>query len=417
MSAENYILLSALWVLLVWMLSVGASKMFSSLTNWPEYWLAVIVVGFGTPAVSILLLAIGLQAPIDVAVFKSVTSLPIVSARQGSLISVMMQIAVPVSLLVYFSGVIIHLFRLSIGWRQLSKAVRNKSTKLIHGNNVVVTDGNEPPCAFGVFQPVIIIPTALHAQLKPAILKLILNHEAAHIQFKDPTIMFCLHVAKALFWPHPAIHALVKRWQFGSELRADNIALMGADKHLRKAYGQILVKVLRTYGAENRRKEGKGTLPCPSATLNLNNYRSAKMRVENILNQEEKSFKTNRLKVGLYTLTCVALMSGSYGLVAAAGPSPTSDRDTQPIVRYPPIFPANCVANKGSFAASVSVIFDVNKTGKVENVRVINSDNPCFNQSTVNSVSKWKYAPILKRGKPRKRTGVQSMIKYTLTSD
>ncbi len=417
MSPENYILLSSLWVLFVWMLSVVTSKIFSSLRNWPEFWLAVIFAGFFTPTISLLLLTIGMHAPADIAVFKPITNLPFVGTEQNGHISALMQFAVPISLLIYFGGTIIYLYRLSIGWRQLRKAVLNKSTKLIHGNNVVFTDGNEAPCAFGVFKPVIIMPTALQAQLKPKVLGLILNHEAAHIQFKDPVIMLCLHVAKALFWPHPAIHALVKHWQFAAELRADTIALMGEDKNLRQAYGQVLVKILRTYGAENRRKEGKGTLPCPSATLNLNNYRSAKMRVENIMNQEEGFFKTKRLKVGLYALTCVALMSGSYGLVAAAGPGPTSDRDAQPIVRYPPIFPVNCVANTGSFAASVSVIFDVDKTGKVENIHVTSSDNPCFNQATIDSVSQWKYAPVLNRGKPRKRTGVQSMIKFMLTSD
>jgi len=107
---------------------------------------------------------------------------------------------------------------------------------------------------------------------------------------------------------------------------------------------------------------------------------------------------------------------GSYGLIAAAGESVSPDKDAQPMVRYPPMFPANCTANPGKYAASVSVKFNVDKSGNVENIRVTKSDNPCFNKTTKDSVAKWKYEPVLKNGKPRERTGVQAMITYRFSN-
>ena len=146
------------------------------------------------------------------------------------------------------------------------------------------------------------------------------------------------------------------------------------------------------------------------------------MRVKNILNEnpmlsKSGQRKTKRLKFQMGVLALTATILGSFGLIAVASPVHISDKDAQPSVRVPPIFPANCKANIGKFAASVSVKFDVDKAGNVENIQVTKSDNPCFNQASINSTAKWKFAPVLHKGKPRKRKGVQAMIKYMLSDN
>lgn len=136
------------------------------------------------------------------------------------------------------------------------------------------------------------------------------------------------------------------------------------------------------------------------------------MRVKNILNENYEPRKTARLKFQMGALALMVTLFGSLGLVTAASPAQVSDKDAQPSVRVPPIFPANCTANAGKYAASVAVKFDVDKVGNVKNIQVTKSDNPCFNQASIDSTAKWKYAPVLHKGKPRKRRGVQTMIKY-----
>ena len=141
------------------------------------------------------------------------------------------------------------------------------------------------------------------------------------------------------------------------------------------------------------------------------------MRVKNILNEKPSLRKTVRVKFQMGVLALSAILLGSLGLVAVAAPAKISDRDAQPSMRVPPIFPANCTANAGKFAASVVVKFDVDKAGNVENIKVTKSDNPCFNQASIDSTAKWKYAPVLRNGKPRKRKGVQAMIRYMVPQD
>ena len=136
------------------------------------------------------------------------------------------------------------------------------------------------------------------------------------------------------------------------------------------------------------------------------------MRVKNILDENVKPRKTGRTKFQMGVLALTVTLLGTYGLVAAASPTHASDKDAQASVRFPPTFPANCTANAGKYAASVSVKFDVDKAGNVENIQVTKSDNPCFNQASIDSTAKWKYEPVLDKGKPRKRRGVQAMIKY-----
>lgn len=138
------------------------------------------------------------------------------------------------------------------------------------------------------------------------------------------------------------------------------------------------------------------------------------MRVKNILNENIVPRKSRRLKLQMGVVAVTATLLGAYGLVATASPAYKSDKDAQPSVRVPPIFPANCTANVGKYAASVIVKFDVDKAGNVENIRITKSDNACFNQASIDSTAKWKYEPVLHKGKPRKRRGVQAMIKYMM---
>lgn len=93
--------------------------------------------------------------------------------------------------------------------------------------------------------------------------------------------------------------------------------------------------------------------------------------------------------------------------------SPT-DRDAQPLVRTPPRYPQECMATAAR-KETVFMEFDVSPSGGVENARVVDSTNPCFDESAIKSILGWRYQPARDAsGEPRWRRGVQTAITYEL---
>ena len=402
----------SVWLFAIWGLSAFLAARAKNLEGWPEYWLAALFAGIAAPAVTIIIIQSGILSPRNILAETFVAQTGMGDLITNAGVQTGISILGALAGWVYLLGATLFLFRLARQMVFLHRARQTGARRVDVGYEIIETGQAYPPCSTGILRPVILMPSHLREQISENQRKMIYAHEAAHIKYRDPQIMFVLYTLKTLMWPYPPVHNMVRRWLDAAEMRADNTVLQDADKNLRETYGRLLLEVLRKYSPQT----GKGgTLPCPSATLNLEHLRSAKMRVNNIMNQTTGPFKTKRLKIQLGILTGVAVLLGSYGLIATAGESVSPDKDAQPIVRYPPIFPADCEADPGKYAASVYVKFDVDKRGVVENVRVTKSDNPCFDKTTKNSVAKWKYAPIFENGKPRRRKDVQAMVAYRLS--
>jgi protein TonB len=88
---------------------------------------------------------------------------------------------------------------------------------------------------------------------------------------------------------------------------------------------------------------------------------------------------------------------GSGGSVAPAGG--TGDRSVMPLVRIEPQYPRK--AAMSGKQGWVRLKFDVNESGAVVNVKIVESSPPrIFNQSAKRALMKWKYQPKLVSGKP-----------------
>jgi len=406
-----FLVAGSVWLFAIWGFSVFLAARAKNLEGWPEYWLAALFTGIAAPVITVIMIQSGIITAQNILTetFNAQAGMRNLIADAGLQTGISI-IGVVVGW-VYLLGAVLFLLKLTWQLMFLSRARQAGTRRVDVGYEIIETNQACPPCSTGIFRPAILMPTHLREQLSTNQRKMIYAHETAHIRHRDPQVMLALYILKALMWPYPPVHDMVRRWLDAAEMRADNTVLQDADKNLRESYGRLLLEVLRKYSPQT----GKGgTLPCPSATLNLEHLRSAKMRVNNIMNQTTGPFKTKRLKIQLAVLTGAAVLLGSYGLIATAGESVSPDKDAQPMVRYPPIFPANCEANPGEYAAKVIVKFDVDKQGNVENIQVTKSDNPCFNETTKDSVAKWKYAPVLENAKPRKRKNVQAMITYRL---
>ena len=97
------------------------------------------------------------------------------------------------------------------------------------------------------------------------------------------------------------------------------------------------------------------------------------------------------------------------GLNISAG----SDRDTIPLVRVPPDYPARAV-NRG-IEGWVLVEFTITGTGSVKDAKVVDAKPATiFNDAALKAISRWRYNPKVENGQPVERRGVRTIIRFDL---
>jgi protein TonB len=89
------------------------------------------------------------------------------------------------------------------------------------------------------------------------------------------------------------------------------------------------------------------------------------------------------------------------------------DRDAQPLVRIPAIYPDRC-KERARDREHVQVEFDVAPDGTTTNIKVVDSTNTCLNSAAVRSVEKWKYQPKIVDGQAQWRRGVATTVTFEL---
>lgn len=111
----------------------------------------------------------------------------------------------------------------------------------------------------------------------------------------------------------------------------------------------------------------------------------------------------------------LSLGDGPYlGGAAGGGAGGSSDRSVMPLVRIEPQYPRKAaMTGKQGW---VRLQFDVNETGGVENVEVVESRPPrIFDQAAKRALLKWKYQPKLQDGKPVAMRGLKVQLDFKLT--
>ena len=89
------------------------------------------------------------------------------------------------------------------------------------------------------------------------------------------------------------------------------------------------------------------------------------------------------------------------------------DRDTVPIVRVEPMYPARAAQRR--IEGWVIVEFSIGKIGTVKNVKVVDSEpGTVFDRAALSSVSKWKYKPRVDNGVAVATHGHQTKITFKL---
>ncbi len=103
---------------------------------------------------------------------------------------------------------------------------------------------------------------------------------------------------------------------------------------------------------------------------------------------------------------------GGDGRGALAFNAGLSDRDPLPLVRVEPEYPPQ--ARQRRLEGWVQVQFTISTGGSVKDSVVVKSSHSLFERNALQAVSKWKYQPQLRGGKPTEAPGQQVVLRFKM---
>lgn len=92
-----------------------------------------------------------------------------------------------------------------------------------------------------------------------------------------------------------------------------------------------------------------------------------------------------------------------------------TDKDAQPLVRLPPIFPQLFL--QGDYSGYCKVRFDVGTTGEILNPKTTLCTDEVLVDATLTSVRAWRYSPQISNSIPVLRTGIETTVRFDLTAE
>ncbi len=111
-----------------------------------------------------------------------------------------------------------------------------------------------------------------------------------------------------------------------------------------------------------------------------------------------------------FIVTALALM----GVALAQEETPAV-----PVTRTPPAYPAECLAKmpNGAPPQFVTLVFDISRRGDVENIRVRESSDPCFEQVSVAAARQWTYEPRRVDGVRHSQTDMEVTLTFVINQE
>lgn len=115
---------------------------------------------------------------------------------------------------VWLVGVVVVLARLAVGWYRLRRirlstepVLQNERIANLDGQKlrILVTSRVRGPVCFGVLRPVILLPKEMYEKSTEEDLRMVLNHELAHIERRDCLTNLFQRIVEAAFFFHPLV--------------------------------------------------------------------------------------------------------------------------------------------------------------------------------------------------------------------
>jgi len=128
--------------------------------------------------------------------------------------------------LLWATGTAIGLAQMLIGWLTLER-LRSQArafAPLENGITLLESPAGTMPMAYGLFRPTIFLPEDAH-QWPPARLKVVLRHERAHVQRRDPATHILARLALSLYWWNPLAWFAWREFLKEQESATDDLVL------------------------------------------------------------------------------------------------------------------------------------------------------------------------------------------------
>lgn len=142
------------------------------------------------------------------------------------------------------------------------------------GIKVRLTSHAMTPFAVRWPQPTIVLPESALHHFSDFQLRLVLRHEAAHLERGDPQRAGMMAIVGALLWFNPFVRRIAARVQMAAELRCDAMAL-GGDAAAGRSFAVAYLGALRL--------AGHGSAPRPVTALTHRDMAGHQLRLQHML--------------------------------------------------------------------------------------------------------------------------------------
>jgi TonB family protein len=259
------------------------------------------------------------------------------------------------------------------------------------------------PMSFGLFTPVVILPSAASAWTASTI-EDVMVHELSHIKRLDwPTMLFC-HVLTSLFWINPLLWFAKGRVNEAAEQACDAAVLRYGKDGV--GYAEDLLRLAR---------ESLSNKQAPLLAQLMFDESNLTMRIRNIL---DGKLIGKASKVFIFGLTFSALLVVSACSGVNLFGSNLADQEILPTVAEPPQYPTRA-ANE-SIEGWALVSFTVTAGGLVEedSVKVVDSEPAeIFDRTSIRAAQKFEFQPRIRNGRAVDIPGVQYVFRFELEDD
>ena len=219
----------------------------------------------------------------------------------------------------YLLGVSWSLGKLIWGRSRIRKIIAQAENAEIAGqDDVLVSPEIDTPFAYTPFgarqRSKIVIPETYRGKVSHADLLNVLIHEREHLARRDDEVGLILRICLCLCWVSPFAHGLFGTWSQSTEMRCDMAVTRNRNPQMRKAYADILVQAFHIAAGRVRQY--------PAASFSTHRIRNEHMRIKNIMNGTQPSYKRRRDRLGLGVAAILLSVTGALTLSATANAGP-----------------------------------------------------------------------------------------------
>lgn len=252
------------------------------------------------------------------------------------------------------------------------------------------------PLTYGFRNPRILLPVRFRTHAPELAQRAARAHEQAHIEHRDYLTQLLLEAATIPVSFHPVFLWIRRRTLEAVEMRCDETAAITAFTGDFRTYAEALLEAARVLGPELQH------VPRLAATFHTNNTFE-----DRILNLMQIKLIPNKWRGGAAVLSlCLAgaLAAGLSATIAAAQQAPEKayrvgeDGVTAPklTTRSEPRYPS--VPEKQKIEGTVVLSLEINKDGAAENIKIVRTLAPMFDESAIDALKQWKFEPGKRNG-------------------